>query len=235
MSFTRAPFLLLIAGAAMASAQVPTYTPAPPRTTGPAPFSPRPTPTPTPMQTAAPGPAPFSPRTPPLARSPYAPAYTPPSAPALTPAPAPAFTPAPPPSAPPAYRGDWRDWPLTPGNWVYRQDARGSIALFGVPGADAEFTIRCDRIAGQIYISRKGAAPGNAPATFRTSSSLRTLAMQPTGATPAYMALTLFPRDPLLDAIGYSRGRFVVEQATLPTLVIPAWAETLRVSEDCRP
>lgn len=237
MSFTRAPFLLLplllIAGAAMASAQVPAYTPAPPRTTGPAPFAPRPRPTPT--QTPAPGPAPFAPRTPPLARSPYAPVYTPPSAPALTPAPAAAITPPPPPSAPPAYRGDWRDWPLTPGNWVYRQDARGSIALFGVPGADADFTIRCDRIAGQIYISRKGAAPGNAPVTFRTSSSLRTLAMQPTGATPAYMALTLFPRDPLLDAIGYSRGRFVVEQATLPTLVIPAWAETLRVSEDCRP
>ncbi len=233
MSFTRVPFLLLIAGAAMASAQVPTYTPAPPRTTGPAPFAPRPTPTPAP--TAAPGPAPFAPRTTPPARSPYSPVYTPPSAPALTPAPPPAFTPAPPPAAPPAYRGDWRDWPLTPGNWVYRQDARGSIALFGVPGADAELTIRCDRIAGQIYISRKGAAPGNAPVTFRTSSSLRTLAMQPTGATPAYMALTLFPRDPLLDAIGYSRGRFVVEQATLPTLVIPAWAETLRVSEDCRP
>lgn len=229
MSFSRAPFLLLIAGAAMASAQVPTYTPAPPRTTGPAPFAPRPTPTPAP--TVAPGPAPFAPRTTPPARSSYAPVYTP----AVTPAPAPAFKPAPPPAAPPAYRGDWRDWPLTPGNWVYRQDARGSIALFGVPGADAEFTIRCDRIAGQIYISRKGAAPGNAPVTFRTSSSLRTLAMQPTGATPAYMALTLFPRDPLLDAIGYSRGRFVVEQATLPTLVIPAWAETLRVSEDCRP
>lgn len=233
MSFTRVPFLLLVAGAAMASAQVPTYTPAPPRTTGPAPFAPRPTPTPAP--TVAPGPAPFAPRTTPPARSPYAPVYTPPSAPALTPAPPPAFTPAPPPASPPPYRGDWRDWPLTPGNWVYRQDARGSIALFGVPGADAELTIRCDRIAGQIYISRKGAAPGNAPATFRTSSSLRTLAMQPTGATPAYMALTLFPRDPLLDAIGYSRGRFVVEQATLPTLVIPAWAETLRVSEDCRP
>lgn len=135
----------------------------------------------------------------------------------------------------PAYRGDWRDWPLTPGNWVYRQDARGSIALFGVPGADADFTIRCDRMAGLIYVSRRGAAPGNAPATIRTSSTLRTLATQPTGGTPAYMAFTLFPRDPLLDSIGFSRGRFVVEQATLPMLVIPAWPEVLRVSEDCRP
>lgn len=227
MSFTRAPFLLLIAGAAMASAQVPTYTPAPPRTTGPAPFAPRPTPTSTPSAPSStavpppsrvPGPAPFAPR------ATVRPTYVPPAPTGYVP-----------PASPPAYRGDWRDWPLTPGNWVYRQDARGSIALYGAPGADAELTIRCDRIAGQIYMSRKGAAPGNAPATIRTSSTLRAVTMQPTGGTPGYMAASLFPRDPLLDAIGYSRGRFVLEQASLPTLVIPAWAEILRVSEDCRP
>ncbi len=134
-----------------------------------------------------------------------------------------------------AYRGDWRDWPVQPGNWVYRRDARGSIALFGAPGADADLTLRCDRLAGQIFLSRRGAAPGNAPMTIRTSSTLRTFATLPTGATPAYMAASLSPSDTLLDAIGFSRGRFVIEQATLPTLVIPAWAEILRVAEDCRP
>ena len=236
--------------------QVPLYTPAPPR--APAPQSPR-LQTPT-LQTAPtvpaarPGPAPFSPQARaqleaqnPVRNSAQTPVRTPPQVQTLVPpakpipfsAPSPFSTPSPTlrpaPTPAPAYRGDWRDWPLTPGNWVYRQDARGSIALFGVPGADADFTIRCDRIAGQIYVSRKGAAPGNAPVTIRTSSSLRTLAMQPTGAMPAYMALSLFPRDPLLDAIGFSRGRFVLEQATLPVLVIPAWAEVLRVSEDCRP
>ena len=234
--------------------QVPLYTPAPPR--APAPQSPR-LQTPT-LQTAPtvpaarPGPAPFSPPARaqleaqnPVRNSAQTPVRTPPQVQTLVPpakpipfsAPSPLSTPNPTlrPTPAPAYRGDWRDWPLTPGNWVYRQDARGSIALFGVPGADADFTIRCDRIAGQIYVSRKGAAPGNAPVTIRTSSSLRTLAMQPTGAMPAYMALSLFPRDPLLDAIGFSRGRFVLEQATLPVLVIPTWAEVLRVSEDCRP
>ncbi|OYY67736.1 hypothetical protein [Sphingomonas sp. 28-63-12] len=138
------------------------------------------------------------------------------------------------PPAPPAYRGDWRDWPAMSGDWVYRRDARGSIALFGVPGADAELTIRCDRIADQIYISRRGATPANAPATIRTSSMARTIATQPTGGTPAYLAFALAPSDPLLDAMGYSRGRFIIEQAPLPVLVIPAWPEILRVSEDCR-
>ena len=40
--------------------------------------------------------------------------------------------------------------------------------------------------------------------------------------------------DPMLDAMGYSRGRFVLQQQGLPTLVIPAWPEIERVTEDCR-
>ncbi|MEZ0241925.1 MAG: hypothetical protein ACAH11_01010, partial [Sphingomonas sp.] len=70
--------------------------------------------------------------------------------------------------------------------------------------------------------------------TVRTSSTLRSVAAQPTGGTPPYLAIELTPRDPLLDAIGYSRGRFVIEGGGLPHLVVPAWGEILRVIEDCR-
>ena len=153
------------------------------------------------------------------------------TAPVAVPAPAPAPMPA---AAPATPRGDWRDWPLTPGDWVYRQDARGSIALFGRPGSDAEVTLRCDRAAAVLYLSRRGTVPGNAPMTVRTTSAVRTLATRPTGGSPAYVAVTLAVRDPLLDAIGYSRGRFVIEQAGMAVLVVPAWAEILRVAEDCR-
>src|SRR3546814_20132544 len=48
------------------------------------------------------------------------------------------------------------------------------------------------------------------------------------------MASALAPRDSMLDAMGYSRGRFIVEQPGLPILVIPAYAEIERVAEDCR-
>jgi hypothetical protein len=41
-------------------------------------------------------------------------------------------------------------------------------------------------------------------------------------------------RDALVDAIGFSRGRFVVEGGGLAALVVPAWPEILRVAEDCR-
>ena len=70
---------------------------------------------------------------------------------------------------------------------------------------------------------------------FSSASSLaRSVTVQPTGATPAYVAVALTPRDPVLDAMAFSRGRFLVEQAGMPTLVVPAWAEVGRVTEDCR-
>jgi hypothetical protein len=129
---------------------------------------------------------------------------------------------------------DWRDWPLTPGNWEYRQDARGSIALFGRAGADAELTLRCDLARHTLYLSRRGAGDPTPGATIgiRTTEMQRALAGQPTGG--AYIAVALAPNDSVVDAMGYSRGRFLVETPSLPTLVLPAWAEILRVAEDCR-
>ena len=160
---------------------------------------------------------------------------TAPPRPAPKPVPAPTYTPPPRPTPAPAPLGkDWRDWPVTPGDWIYRQDGRGSIALFGERGADAALTLRCDRAANTIYLSRQGIAAGPVAITIRTSTLLRTLSAAPTGGTPPYVAVALQPRDGLLDAIGFSRGRFVVEQAGYPALVVPTWAEIERVTEDCR-
>ncbi len=141
--------------------------------------------------------------------------------------PAPTRAPALPPSG-----GDWRDWPVTPGDWVYRIDGRGTIALFGTPGADALLTLRCDRQTNTVYLSRQGGA--TAPLTLRTTSTARVLGVQPTGGALAYVAVAIAPRDSLLDAMAFSRGRFIVEQAGAATLVVPAWPEVARVTEDCR-
>lgn len=140
--------------------------------------------------------------------------------------------PAPRPAPPPVLGADWRDWPLTPGTWSYRRDERGSLALFGPAGSDALLTLRCDIAARRLYFSRAG--DDAAPLTIRTTSATRSLPAQPTGGTLPYVAAALAPSDPLLDAIGFSRGRFVVEQAGAATLVVPAWAEIERVTEDCR-
>ena len=133
---------------------------------------------------------------------------------------------------PSPYVGDWRDWPLTPGTWTYRRDARGSLALFGQPGNDADVTLRCDSAARLLYLSRRGEVA--AAMTIRTTALTRALPTQATGGAPAYVAATLAPGDALLDAIGFSRGRFIIEEAGAQPLVVPAWAEVLRTIEDCR-
>jgi hypothetical protein len=162
---------------------------------------------------------------------------TPPGPAPAPPRPVPTYVPAPTPSAiptPTPLASDWRDWPVTPGDWVYRQDVRGSIAFYGIVGSDAALTLRCDRAAAQLYLSKRDASGTGAAITIRTSSTLRTLAAQPTGGTQPYVAVSLAPRDSLLDAMAFSRGRFIVEQPGQPPLVVPSWAEIGRVVEDCR-
>ena len=144
--------------------------------------------------------------------------------------PPPAAQPAPPP--PPPRVADWRDLPQTPGTWSYTRDARGSLALFGPAGSNALVSLRCDLAARRLYLSRAGTA--TAPLTIRTSSTARAFNVAPTGGTPPYVAVALAPNDTILEAMGFSRGRFVIEQPGSATLAIPAWAEIERVTQDCR-
>lgn len=154
-----------------------------------------------------------------------APAPSPPVAPTPTPTPAPA----------PA-SGAWTEWPLQPGTWVYREDDRGSIALFGPAQSDALFTIRCDRSRRQIFISRAGQAPaGGAAMTLRASSGLQSYTGRSTGASaPYYTAVAMSPTEFMLDRIAFSRGRFALETAGMASVAIPIWPEFTRVVEDCR-
>jgi hypothetical protein len=140
--------------------------------------------------------------------------------------------PAPQPPAVTQPAGHWLDWPAAPGSWVYRRDDRGSIALYGPAGADALVTLRCDKGRNSLFLSRAGSAGGQL--TVRTSSTSKTLAVQPTGGTPAYVAAALTPTDPILDAMAYSRGRIALEVNGTQNVAIPVWSEIGRVIEDCR-
>lgn len=126
---------------------------------------------------------------------------------------------------------DWRDLPRTPGDWQYRGIGGGSAATYGVRGAAPLATLTCDRAAGQVTMVFTTPRPVAGTLTVRTTSTQRPLTVQP---MPGGVGVTLPASDRLLDAIGFSRGRFVVEGAPVGRLVLPAWAEVLRVTEDCR-
>ena len=158
-----------------------------------------------------------------------------PPAPAPTPAPAPqaAPAPAPPPSAPVAEMptpppANWMDAPATPGDWHYRSTGATTRTSFGEAAGAPSFEMVCER-GGQVVLLRQGT--GGAAMRILTETIERTL---PATAREGAMAAAIPARDPLLDAMAFSKGRFAVEIAGLPTLFLPAWPEVTRVVEDCR-
>lgn len=156
--------------------------------------------------------------------------------PASPPEPRPAVVMAKPAPAPIAAPAEWIDRTISPGDWVYRNDQRGSVALFGQSGADADFLIRCVRATKRIYLSRSGAFPQGVSGqmTVRASTALKSYGVANNGDAPPYVSAFLTPDDPQLDAIAFSRGRFLVAVKGAQDLIIPAWPEITRVIEDCR-
>ena len=132
--------------------------------------------------------------------------------------------PTPPPPPPPS---NWMDAPRTPGDWSYQQDR----ATYGRPGGAPLFTLACERQAGRITLARAGSAPSRVGMRILTETTSRTLDATPSGAN---LSAALPVRDPLLDAMAFSKGRFAVETSGLPTLYLPSWSEVSRVIEDCR-
>jgi hypothetical protein len=144
--------------------------------------------------------------------------------PAPVPAPPPQPVPPPAPAPPPA---DWRDAPLSQGDWDYGQRP-GPRAAFG---AEVPLFAAACASAGQITLTRIGAATGPT-LTIGTTFGERSL---PASSDGAMTRATLAAADPLLDEMAFSRGRFVVEVGGQPDLILPTWPELARLIEECRP
>jgi hypothetical protein len=122
---------------------------------------------------------------------------------------------------------DWRDAPVTPGEWRLVPTADGS----GVDFAN-RFAMRCMRPSDTIIITIRGPFTGPS-GTIRVTTDAREqlLAARPSADG---LAAALPARDPLLDAMAFSRGRFRVVTSDGRSLVMPSWTEISRVIEDCR-
>lgn len=115
-----------------------------------------------------------------------------------------------------------RTAPLTAGQWSYAATAAGSEARFG-----GSFLIRCDRNARRVTLRRIEPIM-TAPATAMViTTDLATHTVRPDG--------TVANTDRLLDAIAFSRGRFIISGGGSGSqLVAPASPEAARSIEDCR-
>lgn len=107
--------------------------------------------------------------------------------------------------------------PIATGQWTYVASTTGSEARYGT-----HIVIRCDRATRKVAIYQPNLP--NSTLTISTSDLTQTL---PVGGR-------LLANDPLLDAIAFSRGRFLVSSGSGPILAIPSWPEAARSIEDCR-
>ncbi|MGP1353479.1 MAG: hypothetical protein ACTS1Z_09155 [Parasphingopyxis sp.] len=142
------------------------------------------------------------------------------------------------PAPAPAQNGseaDWRDIPLAPGTWVYREDERGSLALYGEPNAEALFLVRCNMSDRRIVFSMAGEMTGGSGtmAFQATHGDTSYAAQNGSGAQPYIVAATA-ASDDYLDKIAFSRGRIAITVTGQPVVAVPNWPQMTRVFEDCR-
>lgn len=139
----------------------------------------------------------------------------------------------PPPAPAPVVR-NWMDAPQSPGDWTYRPGSGGGTATFGEGASEPRFSMRCDRTARTVILSRTASPSGASQMTVRTESQTRTLVVENTVSGNPAAEARLAATDRLLDAMALSKGRFAVEVPGTPPLYLPSWAEVTRVIEDCR-
>ncbi|MBX7495832.1 hypothetical protein K3172_08180 [Qipengyuania sp. 6B39] len=164
-----------------------------------------------------------------------APDSTPAPGPVATTAPAPSATPAP---TPPPAEANWIDRPQTTGTWrisgsqaaFVERDSQGGTTPPSIPLFIMECRNNAVRLMTQVPRS------DSRTMIIRTETASRSLALSPVpgGAQPVFAFADLQPRDPLLDAMALTRGRFAVEVPGGRSLYLPNWAEVTRVIEDCR-
>ncbi|MCX9148019.1 hypothetical protein, partial [Erythrobacter sp. WG] len=125
----------------------------------------------------------------------------------------------------------WMDLPLTAGTWTYAAQGRRTEASFLGAGRAPLARLRCLGESGRMVLSLPESGAVRPVVTIRTETATRALAAQ---TAEREMTVTLEARDPLLDAMALSKGRFAVESEGLAPLYLPSWAEVSRVIEDCR-
>lgn len=150
--------------------------------------------------------------------------------------PKPIIAPVRPPASPRPAPRDWRDRAFSAGGWTLAQEADGMVARFGRTGAESDFIIACVGPTRTIRFGRAGSLPELITSKMTLSSteiSKSYDAANSKGLPPNIWSETQ-ASDPQLDALAFSRGRFLVSVIGTDDLVIPSWPEFAYVVEDCR-
>ncbi len=119
------------------------------------------------------------------------------------------------------------------GDWRWAREGALSVARFTLPNGTERISLTCDPARKTVTLRQPSYATGEQPVTITTTSSRRVVTGKGSGAAPYAIAVTFAASDPLLDAIAFSRGRFMIEHGA-DWSIAPTWPEISRVIEDCR-
>lgn len=134
-------------------------------------------------------------------------------------------------SPPPAAVDLLRVEPIV-GSWSYQPVAGGSVATFLDSGGHARMLVRCTRASRVVTLTRT-AVPA-AVQTMLVTTSFGVRSLPASFDTARSLSASLAATDPFLDDIAFSRGKIALSNAGSSALVVPAWADIVRVIEDCR-
>lgn len=130
---------------------------------------------------------------------------------------------------------DWRDIPLATGTWIYREDDRGSLALYGEPNSAALFLVRCNQADRRIIFSFEGnLETASGTIAFQATHGEASYAAQNSSGAQPYIVAATNGADEYLDTIAFSRGRIAITVTGQTAVAIPNWPQMTRVFEDCR-
>ncbi len=124
----------------------------------------------------------------------------------------------------------------SPGDWHWSREGALSVARYTQQNNWTVFSLTCDTARREVTLRRAGMGMGESLVmlTITTPDSRRLLNATVEPGPPSTFAVRLQANDPLLDAMAFARGRFMVEAQNYPPLYLPSWAEVSRVIEDCR-
>ena len=130
----------------------------------------------------------------------------------------------------------WMNEEQTPGDWRYVAEPTETAAVFSVGDGmdDVQLIIACEILSSRISISRIGEPEGETSMIIRTETQTGALLAEPAVSFAPLLLAHVDARDPLLDAIAFSKGRFAVEVGGTEPIYVPAYPEITRVIEDCR-
>jgi len=122
--------------------------------------------------------------------------------------------------------------PFLPGAWSYRAIPGGSEAAFLDTAGIRRLVVQCALASRQISLSLTSTVPAQSMFVW-TSTASRTIAARYDQGGFQVIA-PLAARDPLLDAIAFSRGRFALSVPGSLAVVLSSQPEPARAIEDCR-